>query len=105
MLCFQIQVQEFPSSELKGEERLVGPGLYISGSQNVTLFAPVTIRIPLTLRKEKQELAELCPGELRILHCESLVERHDWKDITDQLDEPPRLLYGIVQFKVRYFSG
>ena len=70
----------------------------------MTLIAPVTIRIPLTLRKGKQELAELCPGELRILYCESLVEPHDWKDITDHLDEPPRLVDGKVQFKVRHFS-
>ena len=103
--AFDLKVQEFPSSELKGEGGLVGPGLYISGSQNVTLVAPVTIRIPLTLRKEKKELAALCPGELRILHCESLVEPHYWKDITDQLEEPPLLLDGIVQFKVRHFSG
>ncbi|XP_058967975.2 uncharacterized protein [Pocillopora verrucosa] len=102
--CVTIQVQEFPSSELKGEEGLVGPVLYISDTQNVSLIAPVTIRIPLTLRKGKQELAKLCPGELRILHCESLAEPHDWKDITDQLDEPPRLLDGKVQFKVTHFS-
>ena len=70
----------------------------------MTLIAPVTIRIPLTLRKGKQELAELCPGELRILCCESLVEPHEWKDITDQLDEQPRLVDGKVQFKVRHFS-
>ena len=94
-------MQEFPSSELKGEGGLVGPVLYISGSQNVALIAPVTIRIPLTFRKGKQELAELRPGELRILQCEA----HDWKDITDQLDEPPRLVDGKVQFKVRHFSG
>lgn len=50
-------------------------------------------------------MAELCPGELRILHCESLVEPHDWKDITDQLDEPPQLLDGKVQFKIKHFSG
>ena len=103
--AFDLKVQEFPSSELKGEGGLVGPVLYISGSQNVTLIAPVIISIPLTLRKGKQELAELCPGELRILQCESLVEPHDWKDITDQLDEPPRLVDGKVQFKVRHFSG
>ena len=65
----------------------------------------MTINIPLTLHKGKQELAELCPGELRILHCESPVEPHDWKDITDQLDEPPHLVDGKVQFKVRHFSG
>ena len=65
---------------------------------------PVTISIPLTLRKGKQELAELYTGELKILHCESLVEPHEWKDITDQLDEPPRLLDGKVLFKVRHFS-
>ena len=65
----------------------------------------MTINIPLTLRKGKQELAVLCPGELRILHCESPVEPHDWKDITDQLDEPPHLVDGKVQFKVRHFSG
>ena len=94
-----------PSSEPKGEGGLVGPVLYISGSQNVTVIAPVIISIPLTLRKGKQELAELCPGELRILQCESLVEPHDWKDITDQLDEPPRLVNGKVQFKVKHFSG
>ena len=70
----------------------------------MTLIAPVTIRIPLTLRKGKQELAELCPGELRILYCESLVEPHEWKDITDQLDEQPRLVDGKVQFNVRHFS-
>ena len=103
--AFDLKVQEFPSSELKGEGGLVGPVLYISGSQNVTVIAPVIISIPLTLRKGKQELAELCPGELRILHCESLVEPHDWKDITDQLDEPARLVDGKVQFKVRHFSG
>ena len=105
MTCFAFKVLEFPSSELKGEGGLVGPVLYISGSEKVTFITPVTIRIPLTLRKGKQELAELCPGELRILHCESLVEPHNWKDITDQLDEPPRLIDGKVQFKVRHFSG
>ena len=105
MFCFCIKVQEFPSSELKGEGGLVGPALYITGPEKVTLIAPVTIRIPLTLRKGKQELTELCPGELRILHCESLVEPHYWKDITDQLDEPPRLLDGKVQFQVKHFSG
>ena len=99
--AFDLKVQEFPSSELKGEGGLVGPVLYISGSQNVSLIAPVTIRIPLTFRKGKQELAELRPGELRILQCEA----HDWKDITDKLDEPPRLVDGKVQFKVRHFSG
>ena len=97
-------MQEFPSSELKGESVLVSPILDISSSRNVPHLELVTIKIPLTLREGKKELAELFPGHLRILHCNSGADSHSWKDITEQLDEPASITDGTVTFKLKHFS-
>ena len=97
-------MQEFPSSELKGESLLVGPILDISSSWNIPHLEPVTIKIPLTLREGKSDLAELFPGYLRILHCNSGDDLHAWEDITEQLEEPATIRDGNVTFKVKHFS-
>lgn len=97
-------MQEFPSSELKGESLLVGPILDISSSRNIPHLEPVTIKVPLTLREGKTELAQLFPGHVRILHCNSGDDLHAWKDITEQLEEPAIITDGTVTFKVKHFS-
>lgn len=97
-------MQEFPSSELKGESLLVSPILDISSSWNISRLKPVTIKIPLTLREGKKELAQLFPGHLRILHCNSGADSHAWKDITEQLDESASITDGTVTFKLKHFS-
>ena len=97
-------MQEFPSSELKGDGVVVGPVLDISCSQKIACVEPVTIKIPLTLREGKRELARLFLGRVRILRSDSGDELHTWKDITEQLEEPAVIAGGIVAFKVKHFS-
>ena len=97
-------MQEFPSSELKGDGVLVGPVLDISASQKIACVEPVTINIPLTLREGKRELAQLFRGHVRILHSDSGDESYAWKDITEKLEEPAVIADGIVTFKVKQCS-
>ena len=97
-------MQEFPSSELKGDGVLVGPVLDISTSQKITCVEPVIIKIPLTLGEGKKDLAQLFFGRVRILHSDSGDESHTWEDITEQLEEPAVISDGIVTFKVEHYS-
>ena len=97
-------MQEFPSSELRGDGVLVGPVLDISSSQKIACVEPVTINIPLTLREGKRELAQLFSGHLRILHSDSGYESHTWEDISEQLEQPAVIADGIVTFRVKHFS-
>ena len=64
----------------------------------------MTIKIPLTLREGKTELAQLFPGRMRILHCNSGDDLHAWEDITEQLEEPASITDGTVTFKMKHFS-
>lgn len=83
---------------------MVGPILDISSSCNIPHLEPVTIKIPLTLREGKRELAQLFPGRMRILHCNSGDDLHAWEDITEQLEEPASITDGTVTFKMKHFS-
>ena len=66
---------------------------------------PVTIKLPLTLRKSKHDFSELSNEVIRILYLDSEGKpwNASWTDITGQQEGPVTIKGRIVEFKVKHF--
>ena len=64
---------------------------------------PVTIKVPLTLRKSKHDFSKLSNEVIRVyLNSEGKPWNTSWTDITGQLEGPITVEDGNVEFKVKH---
>ena len=64
---------------------------------------PVTIKVPLTLRKSKHDFSKLSNEVIRVyLDSEGKPWNTSWTDITGQLEGPVTVKDGNVEFKVKH---
>ena len=79
---------------------------HYTGSDSLQFREPVTIQLPLSLRKESCK----APGDMSscrvcIWFLESASDREKWTDITDRLFPPASFNRMAIEFSVMPFSG
>ena len=84
---------------------LPGPILRITSPKTEDFLEPVTIQLPVSLRKLKWlDFPNLSMVRVRIWFKESSIENQEWTEITEKLEKPPSFDGTVVSFSVRHFS-
>ena len=97
------QVQDVPNEKLKGDGIFAGPVLHLSCSQGGEFQKPVTITMPVSLRRDANDVPDLSKEHVRIFYQTSSAAVTDWRDVTHELESPADLRDGVVTFQVKHF--
>ena len=98
-------MQEVPREEFKGRNVVIGPILRISCSEVVQFLKPVTIQLPVCLRKEQLDIPDVSKYRVRVLFLRSEEEQKKWVEITEDVKNSTKFDGTTVRFQVQRFSG
>ena len=95
-------MEQVTNDDFEEKRVFVGTILHMSHSVEDELKEPASIRLPIALQQDQNELPNLPSSHIRVFHRTG--RSQEWVEITGQLKPPVKLKNGFVTFQVNNIS-
>lgn len=95
-------MEQVTNDDFEEKRVFVGPILHMSHSVEDELKEPASVRLPITLQQDQNDLENLPSSHIRVFRRTG--SSQEWVEITRQLKTPAKLENGFVTFQVNNIS-